>query len=317
MASRDDVDIDFNPSPRIATVDAPSTEFFAQDVVDTLRVGEETFRGISETKLLDAAGKENLGGGVQVGITTTLQNTQIAFEGRTTPAQIGTVTTASNPPVSGLIDLYDTLATFEANVVTRGSLVVNFTDQSIAEVYSVENETHLRTRTLVNGTDNQFDFGDDYQVFNVIQCEVLGGNVVAVDNDDLDISPVLPTAFTQIVRTSSSSATLTNNASTEEIAVVVAQKVWVEPSAGSPSTTYGDLISNVDTNIKLIQIDITNVLDVVAEVRKYSQNRSFINDAEFTLTIYEDNGTTPFKVFDLKDENGVASITKIFERIPQ
>ena len=40
-----------------------------QDLVDTLRVIEEVTRAMPEPKLLNAAGKEPLGGGVSVGIT--------------------------------------------------------------------------------------------------------------------------------------------------------------------------------------------------------------------------------------------------------
>jgi hypothetical protein len=84
------------------------------------------------------------------------------------------------------------------------------------------------------------------------------------------------------------------------------------------------LVNNIDTNITsvdgkvdAIQLDITNILTVVDDIIKYHANRSFIDKDAFTLTIYESNGITPFKIYDLKDELGVASITKIFERIPQ
>ena len=84
------------------------------------------------------------------------------------------------------------------------------------------------------------------------------------------------------------------------------------------------LVNNIDTNVTTIdgrvdaiQVDITNIIDVIDTIRKYHTNRSFINKNNHTLTIYEDNGTTPFKVFDLKDDNGVASVEKIFERLPQ
>ena len=73
----------------------------------------------------------------------------------------------------------------------------------------------------------------------------------------------------------------------------------------------------IDSSINLIQIDVTNILNVVDEIRKYDKNRTLIDENNFTLTVFDDDGTTPLKVFDLKDENGVASITKIFERIPQ
>jgi len=215
MTSRFDVVQDFNPSPRVSVVDAPSVEFVAQDIIDTLRDREQNTRGISELKLINGSGKENLGGGVNVGITLELQDNLIAFEGRTTPAETGTVTTGSSAPVSGLISFTDTAALFQTNNVARGSLIVNFTDNSIAEVHSVDSETVLTTKTLVNGTGNTFDSSDVYHVFNIIQCEVLGGNVVAVDDMGTTISPILPTAFTQVVRSLSSSATSQNQSAIE------------------------------------------------------------------------------------------------------
>ncbi len=56
---------------------------------------------------------------------------------------------------------------------------------------------------------------------------------------------------------------------------------------------------------------------VVDTILKYHKNRTFIDESAFTLTVYDDDKVTPIKVFDLKDENGIASITSIFERIPQ
>ncbi len=41
-----------------------------------------------------------------------------------------------------------------------------------------------------------------------IQCRVSGGNLVAIDSSGEDISPIYPTAFTQVLTTASSSATL-------------------------------------------------------------------------------------------------------------
>lgn len=215
MATREDVIVDFEPSPRIAIVDSPSVEFVVQDIVDTLRKREDTFRGQTENKLINASGKEDLGGGVAVGITAELQDTQIAFEGRTAPAETGIVTTPSQPPIAnsparkdGLIELIDTTADYVTNNIQRGSLVINFTDNSIAEVYSIISPTTLITRVLTNGTSNTFQIGDKYQIFNIIQCELIGGNLVGTDENGDPLTPVSPTAFTQVIRTASSSATL-------------------------------------------------------------------------------------------------------------
>lgn len=213
MTTRTDVAIDFDPSPRVAEVAAPSTALNMQDTVDTLRKQEDGFSlGLSQPKLVNASGKEDLGGGVRVGITVALQNTLVSFEARTTPAETGTVTTGSGAPVGGIITFVDTAADFIAAGVTRGSLVINFTDQSIADVVEVVNATTLSTKILVNGIGNTYDVADVYHVFNIIQCDLDGGNLVAVDDLDVSISAVLPTAFTQIVRTSASSATLQEQA---------------------------------------------------------------------------------------------------------
>ena len=212
MATRTDINVDFQPSPRVVEVSSPSTELVLQDLIDTLRVSEQGFtQGLSFDKLIDAAGKENLGGGVLVGITASLQDAQVSFEARRTPAETGTITTASGAGLNGLQTFVDTSADFITAGISRGSLVINFTDNSIADVYEVVDVNTLTVRTLVNGSDNEFQLGDAYQVFNIVQCNISGGNLVAEDENDVQISSVVPTAFTQIVRTASSSATLSES----------------------------------------------------------------------------------------------------------
>jgi hypothetical protein len=209
MATRTDISVDFQPSPRVVEVSSPSTELVLQDLIDTLRISEQGFtQGLSFDKLIDAAGKEDLGGGVLVGITANLQDAQVSFEARRTPAETGAITSASGAAVGGLQTLSDSSADFITAGIARGSLVINFTDNSIADVYDVIDSTTLTTRTLVNGSLNTYSMSDAYQVFNIIQCNISGGNLVAEDENETQISSVVPTAFTQIVRTASSSATL-------------------------------------------------------------------------------------------------------------
>lgn len=131
MAIRTDISIDWNSSPRVITVLSPSTSINIQDLVDTCRYNEALIENIIYDHLIDAAGKDNLGGGLLVGITATLFNTVLAFEPRAGPTYT--------------------------------------------------------------------------------QCNVNGGNLVAVDTNNINISPIQPTAFTQVITTSSSSATLVNN----------------------------------------------------------------------------------------------------------
>ncbi len=213
MTTRTDVVVDFDESPRIIEIAQPSTEMTMQDLVDTVRKIEDDFtKGLSQTKLLDASGKQDLGGGVFVGITTNLSNAKLSFEPRRTPTSVGTVTTGSGiqtPRVLGnTYTFIDSGADFASDGVEVGALVINFTDRSIADVVEIISPTELRTRLLENGVDNEWDASDVYQVFNIVQCDATGGNLVANDGLGSTISSILPTSFTQVVKTASSSATI-------------------------------------------------------------------------------------------------------------
>ena len=87
MAIRNDISIDWDASPRIILIDAPSTEVDIQDLIDTLRYLESKADAMDNAQVLDAAGKESLkaDGSLLVGLTVTLNNAQVAFEARGGP----------------------------------------------------------------------------------------------------------------------------------------------------------------------------------------------------------------------------------------
>lgn len=230
MTVRDDFKVDFNKSPRIVEVAAPATAATAQDIIDTLRDIENDLMGMSYPHLVDAAGKEDLGGSVKVGITLTLRNAVVKFESRTTPKESGTATS------TGETTLEDTAAHFVTNGVEPGAIIINFDDYSVAEVLTVESEILLTHTALKGGTDNDWTVGDTYRVYNTVQCDMSGGNIVAVDDDNNPISPVYPSAFTQVVKTSSSSATL------QELAMIQYASfnggVWVDAGGDYRGTAF-------------------------------------------------------------------------------
>lgn len=128
MSQRNDLSINWEISPRVITVASPSVEITMQDLLDTLRFMEAAAVAMDDASIVDAAGKEDLGGGTKVGLTVTLQNATLAFEARPGPEWV--------------------------------------------------------------------------------QCNVSGGNLVAQDTNEVTISPIEPTSFTQVVLANSSSATL-------------------------------------------------------------------------------------------------------------
>lgn len=205
MTERGYIHAEFNRSPRVIVVESPHDELTMQDLVDTLKgIIEQSWNGIDEPALHSSAGKEDLGGETTVGITVTLQNTQIAFEARNTSISDGAAT--SNNSAGTL--LTDTGADFVYENVVVGDTVINFSDMSLATVVEVVSATQLRHYKLDDGSGNDWEIDDYYKVFHVAQCNVSGGNLTAVDSGGNPIDSISPTAFTQIVRTSSASATL-------------------------------------------------------------------------------------------------------------
>jgi hypothetical protein len=153
------VTVDPIASPRIVTVDSPDVEISIQELNDLLRAWETAPENVVYDPLIDAAGKEDLGGGTFVGITLTLQNTLLAFAARPGPS--------------------------------------------------------------------------------TVQCTVSGGNLVAVDDLGATVSPIDPTAFTQVVIAQSSSATLLDAGGG------IAASVW--EAVGAAYTTPGSFGEAVNT----------------------------------------------------------------------
>ena len=237
MATRNDITVIQQLSPRVAEVAQPSTEVVMQDYVDTLRVEEEQFQSMGFQRLIDASGKQDLGGGVLVGVTVEENNLQLAFEPNVTPVHIGTVTTPSGPPNAvGRVQFSDSTADWDALNVQPGSFVINFTDNSVVDVVRVVDTTTLETRTPANGTDNEFDAADVIHVFNIRQCSTSGGNLVAKDANDITIPAILPTAFTQVILQTSSSATIQEL--TEIRYSTYQNAVWYQAGSGNSGTAY-------------------------------------------------------------------------------
>lgn len=90
---------------------------------------------------------------------------------------------------------------------------------------------------------------------------------------------------------------------TASIVATTASEVWNENLASH--TMVGS------TGAQLI-----SAADLLATILKYHTCRTKIDVDAKTLTIYDNNQTTPIKVFSLHDETGIASVAAVYERIP-
>jgi hypothetical protein len=223
MTQRADYKVQYATSPRQVIVDDPSKEFLAQDIIDTLAYEQALIDALDDPQLMTSSGKEDLGSGVEVGLTVTLQDTQVGFEMPPSATITGTVTTTD----ATARYLYDTGANF--STVNAGDAIVYVTSAYAvgwATVSRVITTTQIETtlQRMVGGASG-FTLGDSYVIVPTKQCNVTGGNVVAVDSGESAISSVFPTAFTQVLLTASSSATLSGGGGDPG---AIANAVWDE-----------------------------------------------------------------------------------------
>ena len=220
-------------SPRVIQVDSPQTEATLQGLIDAIRDWEDDADHTQFDTLIDAAGKEDLGGGVTVGITATLQNAQLYFAPRS--SQIVTGETVSTADADGYT-LITTGATYITDGVQRGDIVYNVTTTAMATVLTVDSEEQISHMQLSGGSRNDWQVSDAVDVYRNEQCNISGGNLVAVDDVGASIPSTLQSPNTNIVRTSSSSATL------QELADIQFSSfqggVWIDVSGSNSGTTF-------------------------------------------------------------------------------
>jgi len=214
-------------SPRIIEILSPTTDISVQEIVDTLRDWEDD--NLSYERLISAAGKENLGGGVTVGITATLQNARLMFSGRTVP--IGDVGLCTADNVKG-DTLVASAGSFLTDEIYRGCTVFNLDSVSMAGVSEVVSETELRMFPLSGGTRDDWVDGDRYMTYPNVQCNILGGNLVAVDDTGSELSPVMQSPNVQVVKSSSSSATIS------DVSSILWDVIFVNDHTGVAGTDY-------------------------------------------------------------------------------
>ena len=92
----------------------------------------------------------------------------------------------------------------------------------------------------------------------------------------------------------------------------------VDAKVANVQTTVDNIETNVNTlNTKIdnIDLDVSSVLSIVTDIQKYSRNNMKIDVVNKQLIIYDDDGVTPLRVYNIKDRNGLASVDEIFERV--
>lgn len=169
MAFRNDISINWNVSPRVITIAAPSTEITMQDLHDTLVILEDDLVNLSYKRIVDSSGKQPLGGGTKVGITLSLLNAQIAFEGRTGPTWVlcsasgGNLVAFDTDGVTTINQIYNTPY---VNVALTSSASATLQEQDALQYSSYGNVVSVDDTSPWTGTD--YPVGNmEYPVNNI------------------------------------------------------------------------------------------------------------------------------------------------------
>lgn len=112
-------------------------------------------------------------------------------------------------------------------------------------------------------------------------------------------------------------------AATEELKVEdavitdIVNGVWDETATNHLTAgSTGEMLSQIKADTGSLAISIVTINSLINTLLKYEKNRTKIDVAAKTLTIFDDDCVTPLTVFNLKDSSGNASVAEVCDRVP-
>lgn len=100
--------------------------------------------------------------------------------------------------------------------------------------------------------------------------------------------------------------------------VDVVNAILDEPAvAHTLGGSIGSLLNQTHANTQNLMLSVVDLTSLLNLLLKYETNRTRIDSVNQTLTVYDDDCTTPLRTFKLLDSFGVPSIHDVCERRPQ
>ena len=274
-----DITVYYGLPTRIAILAAPATEISIQDLHDSLSDIDGVQANLIYDHTVESSGKVSLGGGVTTGITLQLRNCRFGFEKRTNLLQSGTITTASGM-TGDLVRFIDSAATFITNGVEIGDIVANEADGSHTNVAQVVSETELLVFSPSGGTENDYDVGESYNIWEMIYCSVTNGNLAAFDDMDNEIDPLFPSFGTYATIAQSTTAALVASIQPDDFVTALRTEVF-------DGETFEDMLRNL---------------------KSWGYGR-FVESATGVFDYYDNAGTTKLFTLTLTDD-GLGKVTR-------
>lgn len=165
------------------------------------------------------------------------------------------------------------------------------------------------TKTLVLGPVAMSDVGDGYYLYDFTTG--LGFDETKMYTSHVDGGVSLPPNERYQTQTYTPNTLTNSNISN------IADAVWDENMVSHmiPGST-GEGLNLIKADTTQILLDTTQILLFLQELLKYEKNRTRIDLATKQLWVYDNDGTTILRKFQLKDSLGVPSVTEVIERLP-
>lgn len=97
----------------------------------------------------------------------------------------------------------------------------------------------------------------------------------------------------------------------------ISSEVWNENTLDHLVTgSTGFILTQLKSDTTSISINQVTITSLVNTLLKYERNRTKIDTANATLTIFDDDCVTPLTIFNLRDHLGNPSIQEVCERSP-
>ena len=99
---------------------------------------------------------------------------------------------------------------------------------------------------------------------------------------------------------------------------LAANTIWDYPANNTfTAGSFGEMINNIQNTVASTDSTTGISMALLNTLLKYAQNRAKVDPNTKTLTLYDDDQTTPIKIFKLYNNNSVLDINTVFERVPQ
>jgi hypothetical protein len=168
------------------------------------------------------------------------------------------------------------------------------------------NQTNPAINTIVINGAAMVEIGDGWYRYDFVTYDPNKSYVITTDGGG-----ILPTYERYSVAA--------NETYAEEVTDIMMNEVVASDynTPGSFGAILNQTHANTSTILTTCVVDMSNVLDLLEELLMYDQNRTKLDKIAKTLTIYANDNVTPIKIFDLKDSNGLPSVSEVCDRIPR